>query len=72
MLGLAVAGAAAGGSLLGVAVGADAAEPPEQAARASSSVVNTAMKSRFRILSPIRATGSAYVPNPAHRRRRPA
>ena len=50
MLGPTVAGgAAAGGSLLGI--GPDA-ESPEQPASATSSVVSTAMKSRFMILSP--------------------
>jgi len=52
LLGPTLAGAAAaGGSLLGIGVGPDA-ESPEQPASATSSVVSTAMQSRFMILSP--------------------
>jgi hypothetical protein len=67
--GLAVAGAAAaGGSLLGDEVWPEAAEPPEQPAKAKSGVVNTAMKSRFMILP--ESSGRASIrPDPAYQRR---
>jgi hypothetical protein len=53
LVGLVVARpAGAGGALVGIEVGADVAESPEHPASATSSVDNTATKSRFHDFSP--------------------